>query len=191
MKYYFIYFFLIFWCFTSEAQEIEVDTSNIAYKAKLMTMYRQGIADSTELIKTIQAQEIEFIKNPSKKIFLMKIGFSQTIHNIDGTVKPFFGSCYYYVAYSQKKNKFYRLGGFDTNDVVEFIDDIKSYHDTDQAAFLYSMEPYYGDFDISCILSYYEMSDKKRKRTGYKCFDKCSKKIFTEWKNMTTDKEKN
>lgn len=191
MKHYFVYIFLIGYCITGMAQQVKVDSANIAFKAKLMTMYRQGITDSTKLIKTIQSQKIEFTKNTSENIVLMKIYFDQIVYSKDNTTHSWFGNCNYYLAYNLKKEKFYRIGGFDSNDVVEFIDDIQEYSfSTEDELFLFNLETF-GDFDMSCLMSYYYMSEKKRKRKGYKCFDRCSEVIFTEWKNMITDKKQN
>lgn len=170
MKYYFVCIFLIGYCITGMAQQVKVDSANIAFKAKLMTMYRQGITDSTKLIKTIQSQKIEFTKNTSENIVLMKIYFDQIVYSKDNTTHSWFGNCNYYLAYNLKKEKFYRIGGFDSNDVVEFIDDIQEYSfSTEDELFLFNLETF-GDFDMSCLMSYYYMSEKKKKKKRLQVF---------------------
>lgn len=180
-------------CFMSfgYSQKKSIDTANVVFKAKLMTMYRQGVTDSTLILETVLSQKVEFIENPSEKITLMKIPFSQTIYrNSKYTSSPFFGACSYYIAFSTKRDKFYRIGGFDTNDVVEFIDDIKTFSDVDDALFLNSYYRRFDEFDIDCLLEYYELSEKKRKKEGFNCFNTCSKKVFTEWKNTPDSRPK-
>ena len=181
---------LILLSISIQGQESKIDTSNIAFKAKLMTMFRTGVNDSTSLVKKIQSQKIEFVENPSKSIILMKIIFNQNVILSKNEGRTVFGSCNYYIAFNNSNSKFYRIGGFDNNDVIEFIEDMGTYSSKmDEALLFYNLNNVYGDFDMECISIYSELSERKRKKRGYKCFKKCSKELFTDWKNILDDKK--
>ncbi|MEN8886245.1 MAG: hypothetical protein ABF246_07630, partial [Winogradskyella sp.] len=119
--------------------------------------------------------------NPSKSIILMKIIFNQNVILSKNEGRTVFGSCNYYFAFNNSNSKFYRIGGFDNNDVIEFIEDMGTYSSKmDEALLFYNLSNVYGDFDMECISIYSELSERKKR--GYKCFKKCSKEIFTNWK---------
>ncbi|HRJ31910.1 MAG TPA: hypothetical protein PLV21_00065 [Cyclobacteriaceae bacterium] len=108
----------------------QVDTSRVVYKAKLLTISRFGITDSISTLNTIQSQSSHLLKSNSSEFIFIKIKFDQPYDILlkqDSSNRGFswFGHCYYYLAFSSSKGKYYRLGGFDVSDTKDFLKDVK------------------------------------------------------------------
>jgi hypothetical protein len=117
---------------------------------------------------------------------LLKIKFDQQFYlgNINNS-KAWFGSCNFYLAFNTITKKFYRLGGFDSEDIDDFFSDLhasKSKLDTYDFLFNEDFKPaVYEDFEINCLEEYYKMKPKKRNKKGFPCFAKCSEVIYTQF----------
>lgn len=168
------------------SQERAIDTSNIAFKAKLLTLSRVGVTDSISILNNVLSQDVHFIPNRSENIILLKIKFDQEYYlGSSKSRKGWFGSCNFYLAYNDITKDFYRLGGFDSEDIDAFFVDIQtSKSKLDTYDFLFNedfSEVVYEDINISCLQEYYKMKPKKKNKKGLTCFEKCSDVIYTKF----------
>ena len=180
MKYYIIpLIFNLFFLSISNSQITEKDSVNIAFKAKLLTTSRFGLADTSTIKKSIQKQDLEFISNPTNSIILLKIKFDQKYYmNNKNRANFFYGKCYYYLSYNTKTNKFYRLGGFDSLDIKDFFNDLNYIEKQEkEKLFLKGFDSDYDGIDIICLSNYNDLSKKKKRKKGFKCFNICSKSL--------------
>ncbi|CAM4235432.1 hypothetical protein [Flavobacterium terrigena] len=122
MNKFFVYIILLL-TFYSNAQEsksssVVVDTSSIVFKAKLMTIERKGIFSEKKLDG--------FLKDLKHKIYITKDFCFIVVNSADYVIKnnnekiALFGDCKYYLAYSFYNNLYYRLGGFEHENIDEF-----------------------------------------------------------------------
>lgn len=168
------------------SQEKVIDSSSIVFKAKLLTLSRTGVADSISILNNVLSQDVHFIPNRSENIMLLRIKFDQEFYiGNSNSSKGWFGSCYFYLAYNDITKKFYRLGGFDTEDIDDFFTDLQtSSSKLDTYDFLFNESfgrVIYEDVDISCLEEYHKMKPKQRKKKGFTCFEKCSEVIYSRF----------
>ena len=80
---------------TLNAQGITKD--DISFKAKLLTVFRLGIASPETIIHDLNGQELKFLTADTGRIAIMKIAFGQ--HNFHGETASIavLGQCFYYV----------------------------------------------------------------------------------------------
>jgi len=168
--------FLILICQLGYSQE--KDTADIIFKAKLLTLDRHGVSDKAKLLEDILKQKLEIIEySDSSNWIFMKIKFDQKYGGyIDKHSVLWLGNCYFYLAFRKEKSKFYRLGGFDSLDLDDFVNDIQN--DIEYFKIL-SNEKLNNDIPVNCIESYVELSKRKRLKKGYNCFQKCSDILTT------------
>jgi hypothetical protein len=63
---------------------------------------------------------------------------------------------------------FYRLGGFDTIDIDQFIKDFEG------VELSFSVDdPLYESINMGCLYDYYNMSDRKRRKYKFTCLENC------------------
>jgi len=177
--------YFLFSVILSAQNEKAIDSATIAFKAKLLTINRQGISDVEGMLNQINQKKVKFLNTKYEDFIFLKIDFTDTFyegkiylnHN-DSVGRTLFGSCFYYLAFNKKNAKFYRLGGFDIVDIDDFIRDLEEqeviiFKDLEGGNEIEGM-------DINCLYNYYQMKPKKRLRKGYSCFSKCSKEIVTK-----------
>lgn len=172
MNKFFVYIILLL-AFYSNAQEsksfrVVVDTSSIVFKAKLMTIERKGFFSE----KKIDG----FLKDLKHKIYITKDFCFIVINSADYVIKndeekiALFGDCKYYLAYSFSNNLYYRLGGFEFENIDEFSSAfLKSY-------VLFSYKDNVFDENLVDFLSLMA-SHKNRK----------AKKVFPNCKEVMSD----
>lgn len=160
---------------TLAQREIEVDSATIAYKAKLLTVFRKGLSDSTSLINDLQKQELKFLPSPFPDFIFMKIHFNQK-YNKGRMRSVLFGSCSYYLAYNTKNYTFYRLGGFSSIDIDALFNENKRFA-TDIILHYASDLDYVHEINFLCLLTYFQASKVKRARKGYSCLNSCEDEI--------------
>ncbi len=154
------------------------DTADIAFKAKLLTIDRHGVLDQDKLLEDILKQKLEIIEHSdSSNWIFMKIKFDQKYGDYyDNSYVAWLGECYFYIAYRKEKSKFYRLGGFDSLDLDDFVNDIQN--DIEYFKIL-SNGKLNNEVPINCIESYVELPERKRLKKEYNCFQKCSDILTT------------
>lgn len=155
----------------------QVDTISIVEKAKLLTTDRHGLRSIDVIIADILCQPHIILEIGSEQVIFVKIDFAQKNFYKETSRLAWLGECSFYVAYYIPERKFYRLGGFDTNDVISFIEDIGSEFYTIMRKKIVEEN---SEIDFLCMLDYYSMSPKKRKRKGLTCFPTCSGTMYQE-----------
>lgn len=119
--------FLVLFCFFNSlilfSQIVDnnnklLDSSAVLFKARLFTIEREGVVSDKVFFETINTLECK--KYISKNFYYIIIKAPDYLMNYDYEKTAIFGECSYYIAYSIKDNKYYKLGGFDTNNTNEF-----------------------------------------------------------------------
>jgi hypothetical protein len=151
-----------------------VSNQDIAFKAKLLTVYRLGVASPETILRDLDDQELTFLNSDSSEVVLLKIKFSQHNFHGDSNSSTILGQCFFYVAYNRRTFKFYRLGGFDSSDAADFFGDITS----QEFIKLTSDETIIRSIDLIC-LSEYAKNSNNRKRTRKECVKQCSSVLST------------
>jgi len=174
MRKLFVFLSLFFICSRFYGQ-IKIDSSAIAFKAKLFTVSEYGIASEQTILKDIEKQELKFLETKYKNFIFMEIPFSQPYRINDTTKTTLIRNCSYYLAFNLVSLRFCRLGGFDNLDIDDFFND----------CFLYRESLFYIDdvdikgVDIICLHDYYKMNNEDRLKIGFKCMNNCDEKTKT------------
>jgi len=169
MKKYLLIFSLLF-CSILKAQTFDkgkqVDTLSIVFKAKLFTISQYEYESKQDLIDFINklpyeiygANEFIFIKIKSR-YYCQKDNDMFTLNWCE---------CDYYVCYSIKKNFFYLLGGFKTDNIKDFE---KEYN---HSVFITNWKYKIADKKLSEFINYMNLHKVKK---AIKCFEKCTETI--------------
>lgn len=152
-------------CYSQNA----IDSTAIAFKAKLFTVSEYGSATKEKILTDIEEQRIKFLKTSYKSFIFMKISFSQPYRLNDSTQTTLIRNCFYYLAFNKISSRFYRIGGFDNLDIDNFIEDLGGSGDV---VFTFEGEEV-EEFDIVCLHEYYRMNKKERLKKGFHCFKNC------------------
>ncbi|HEX8037627.1 MAG TPA: hypothetical protein VF490_00690 [Chryseosolibacter sp.] len=157
---------------TLNAQRVTND--DIAFKAKLLTVFRLGIASQETIIRDLNAQELKFLTADTARIVIMKVTFGQ--HNFHGETSSTaaLGQCFYYVGYNRELYKFYRLGGFDSSDAHEFFADLKA----NEFIALTSDERIISEIDLTCLARNSKRANSRRSKRR-PCDVNCSSTLST------------
>jgi len=151
-------------------QGVNIDSTAIAFKAKLFTVSEYGMAKKQLILKDIENQNLIFLKTKYKHFLFMKISFSQPYRLPNHEIQMLVRQCDYYLAYNTFDSKYYRLGGFDSVDIDSFFKDLKL-----REGYIFKNNcNEISEINIHCLYSYYSMKHKKRIKKGFKCFSKCS-----------------
>jgi hypothetical protein len=150
--------FTFFISISLKAQSVGND--DISFKAKLLTVFRLGIASPETIIQDINGQKLTFLTADTGRVAIMKIDFGQHNFRGDRTSTAVLGQCFYYVAYNRDLFKFYRLGGFDASDAVEFFGDLKA----DEFVMLTSDEKVTREIDLTCLSKHAKRKVRKGRR---------------------------
>lgn len=158
-------------------QSKNIDTTAIAFKAKLLTVSEYGIADKSQILKDIESQKITFLKTKYESFIFMKVDFDQPYRLPTGSTQTLKRDCSYYMAFSVSNSILYRLGGFDTIDIDSFFEALEA----NESSIFKDIETgkEIEGIDIYCLHEYFKMSKKKRLKKGYSCMDNCSNKTET------------
>ena len=147
--------------------QVEIDTSAVLFKAKLLTISRFGLADEKTTLKDITEQEAVLLYSPSENLLLIRVDYSQS---------DLLGECSYYLAFNKTTSTFYRLGGFDTLDLSDFFEDLTP--DDYQIYDLDFLEE--SEIDFTCLAKLAELPPGKRIKRKHECFPKCSDVLY-QW----------
>ncbi|MBP7540805.1 MAG: hypothetical protein KA802_12840 [Saprospiraceae bacterium] len=139
---------------------------NIAFKAKLLTLNRYGLTDSSNIMQQVLNQRLKYYYNIEIKNFVfIEINHSQVYSYTtnEGLSETFYAvGCSYFLAYNLHEAKFYRLFGFDISDYSEFKETVS--------------ELKFQNFDLySDLLNYLSdiYSTCQNKKKIYKCDCNC------------------
>lgn len=144
----------------------QIDTLGIVFKAKLFTISQHEYEPKQDLVSFMDklsheiygANEFIFIKIKGKKYCVEKGNF----------ITFTWCECDYYICYSIKKNFFYLLGGFKTNDARQFS---KEYYNS---LFISNWKYKIADKKLSEFINYMNLHKIEK---AIKCFEKCSETI--------------
>lgn len=165
---------VLFMSFVVNAQVLTAkDSLNIAFKAKLLTVSVTGIAERDIILKDVESQQVIFLKTSFKNFLFLKVKYDQSYRENE-KVRMRFVNCSYFIAFNIKQFEFYRIGGFDSDDIDKFMEDLSSQESADP--FL-ETEPIKG-VDFNCLSEYSRLSKKKRLKKKLTCFKCCSEEIF-------------
>lgn len=156
------------------------DSIKIAFKAKLLTTSEYGISYKEKILEDIQKQKIVFLNTVYENFIFMKITFSQPYRTSRNTTRTLIRDCNYYIAFSKLDDRFYRLGGFDYVDINDFFKDLIM-----RENLIFKQAPNNNlveNMNIDCLYNYYEMSENKKRRKGFKCFENCKKQTMKSLK---------
>lgn len=133
------------------------------------------MADENSILSDITDQDVIFLSSPSPNTILLKVNFSQRYYLGDPDHHILWlGNCFYYLAFNIRRNKFYRIGGFDKLDLDEFFDDFETVD--------YKLiNPEYSrksKIDFYCLKEYSETPVKRRLKKP-PCLPLCSEELGT------------
>lgn len=157
----------------TNAQELrKQDSINILFKAKLLTTNEYGINHSKEsILRDIEQQNATFLKTVYKNFVFIKVEFTQKYTLLNERTIARFGNCSYYLAFNSKISRFYRLGGFDTLNIDDFINDVNG---TEETGIFNGFEGgEIEEINIDCLYDYSQLSLRKRRKKGYSCIGNC------------------
>lgn len=159
------------------SQHTIIDSTAIAFKAKLFTLSEYGISDEEKIINDIENQNAFFLKTMYKHFLFIKIEFSQPYRIFENGTRTLFRNCNYYIAYNINDAKFYRLGGFNSIDIDSFIKDLEQ---IEISIFLDISEgKEIDEINIYCLYDYFKMNPKKRFKKGFSCLCNCEEETQT------------
>lgn len=151
------------------------DSLALKFKAQLLTTSRCGLATSDSLLSDIKSQKVTFLNSPSSNTILLKVDFNQRYFTGDVNNQILWlGDCSYYLAFNVKRNKFYRLGGFDELDTDEFFEDFEA---VDVSLFNIEYNKR-SEIDFYCLREHAETPFRKRYKK-LPCVPTCSEKLKT------------
>ena len=156
---------------SAQGKKIVIDSSAIAFKAKMLTMSEYGIASKEDVIKYAENQKLTFLKTLYSNFLFMKVEFDQPYTSSDKSRSTLLRHCNYYLAYNTVSCRYYKLGGFDSVDIDIFFKDLG---DKEVGYFKTLDGEHIEEIDIFCLYDYYQLSIKKRKKEGFHCFPVCS-----------------
>lgn len=107
----------------------------------------------------------------------MKIKFSQPYRTSDNSELTLDRNCFFYIAFNIIKMKFYRLGGFDSVNIDDFIKDLESQEGVNVIDWVNGNE--IEEIDMDCLYEYFYLSKKKRLKQKFTCFESCSENTRT------------
>lgn len=144
-----------------------VDSSGIVFKARLLTLERQGIVNKKFLLNDIEDRDLFFLKTNYKNFIFFKIKTKPPVGWYNNNY------CYYYLAYNVKTRTFYKLGGFDYLDLDDFFEDLFEYEVPSM-----NFNDDVVELDLECLFRFYIFPKKKRLKKKNICYCTCSEEII-------------
>lgn len=145
------------------------DTLGIEFKARLLTLEREGLPNKKYILENLEEREVLFLKTNYDNFIFLKITGNPPV----GWYKNSF--CNYYLSYNKKTRVFYKLGGFDLLDLDSFFEDL-SHNELSMWEFETDVE----EINLECLYEYYILPEKKKNRKKINCHCKCSDEIIRE-----------
>ena len=144
----------------------EVDTLSIVFKSKIFTISQHEYKSKQNIV--------DFIDNLPHEIYganeflFIKIKGKKYCHEKGNFISFTWCDCNFYVCYSIKKQFFYLLGGFKTNDIEQFSKEY--YSSLFMANWKYKIE----DKKLSEFIDYINLHKVKK---AINCFEKCTETV--------------
>lgn len=151
------------------------DSLNTAFKAKLLTVSVTGIAERDMILKDVESQHVSFLKTSFKNFLFLQVQYSQP-YRLNQNISIQFVHCSYFIAFNIKQFEFYRIGGFDSDDIDKFMEDLWN---QESVELFLETEPI-KEVDFNCLSEYSRLSKKKRLKKKLSCFKCCSEEIFKD-----------
>lgn len=151
---------------------------SIAFKAKLFTVSEFGSSTKEQILNDITNQDLTFLDTMYENFLFMKISFSQPYRLPNNHTLTLYRDCNYYLAYSVKSFRYYKLGGFDSIDIDTFFKDLKLREGNIYMDYSEGGREISG-IDIYCLHDYYKIKKCKRIKKGYTCFENCKENTET------------
>lgn len=111
-------------CPASNVCPATLDTNDIIFKSKLMTLIASGLPPKDTLLSLITAQNHKILKsitNPDL-VFIKIYNTQAIIYNLSKGIayEPAIDKCNFVICYSCRSNKFYKFSGFENDDFLIF-----------------------------------------------------------------------
>ena len=169
--------FLILFITNVFCQDTAIDSSAVKFKASLFTVSEFGIASKEIILKDLENQKTNFLETKYKKFSFLKVEFSQPYRMSDSNYVTLIRDCTYYLAFNLEDKKFYKLGGFNTLDIDDFIKDLERLEIDNNIP--WDEKNIIKEIDINCLYEYSLLDKKKRLKSNFKCFENCSENTKT------------
>lgn len=158
----------------SNAQEsnnlkILQDTSAIALKAKLLTIERKGFFSKNKLDGLLN--DIKYKTYITKDYCFIIVNPADYVIKNNNEKIALFGNCKYYLAYSFSKNLYFKLGGFESENINEF-----SYEFLKSSTFF----SYKDDVMDENLIKFLDLVASHKKRKAKKVFPICNEVMSDE-----------
>lgn len=174
-----IFIIIPFFIFAQQEKAI-VDSINIAFKAKMLTISEYGIGSKEDVIRYAEKQELTFLKSVYANFLFIKVDFSQPYINSKGSERTLLRQCSYYLAYNTVDCRYYKLGGFSSIDIDVFFKDLE----LREGDWFKTMDRHIEEIDIYCLEEYQSWSKRKRYKKGFRCFSDCKEEAQLFYKNQ-------
>lgn len=165
---------------SSGQDRIEIDSADIEFKAKLFTISEYGIAKKDDVIAYVENQKTLFLKSGYKKFCFIKINFGQPYTLSNGHERNLIKYCSYYIVYNTEDCIFYKIGGFDTNDIEAFFYALELREPDIFSSLVWNKVE---GFNMDCLYETFSKNIKRKKKIKYTCFQKCSEITSTHYRN--------
>lgn len=139
-----------------------LDTLSIVFKAKLFTISQHEFEAKKNLIDLIEKMPYNIYG--ANEFMFIKIQSNYYCKNEESLFSANWCECDFYICYSIKKNVFYLLGGFKTENTNEFIKEFN------KSLFSVNWEYKIKDEKLAKFINYLNLNKIKKAR---KCFEIC------------------
>lgn len=180
----FLFFISLFFTFslTLKGQiQSSLDTQLVEFKAKMLTFSRFGLGGTIDqILKNVTNQDAVFLNTGDTSVEILRISFQQKNYQKGGeSHRVWRGECSFLIGYNKLSNRFYRLGGFGSGDIVQFIENMGS-SDIGQLLLLGIEQQGRLDYDIGCLIEFAEASERQRRNRKFDCLYKCEE-LMSQW----------
>lgn len=156
-------------CFVTNAKsnqdKAQIDTLSILFKAKLFTISQHDYDSRIDFLNNIDSMKYEIFG--AKEFIFIKIEGRYFCQDKNQLITTNWCDCDFYLCYSIKKNHFYFLGGFKTDNIIEFS---KEYYGS---SFMANPQIKISDSKLKEFLDLLNRNQlKKAKKYFVKCIDK-------------------
>lgn len=165
---------IVFFVFCSNAQEkksldIRVDTSAIVFKAKLLTIERKGFFSENKLERLLNDMKCKTYT--TKDYFFIIVNPADYVIKNNNEKIAIFGNCKYYLAYSFSNNLYFKLGGFESENIYEFSSEFL------KSSTFFS---YKDDVLDENLIKFLDLVASNKKRKSKKIFPICNEVMSDE-----------
>lgn len=161
----FLLFYLAFNAKTFD-DSTQIDTLSIIFKAKLLTLSQYDYDSKNKYLNYIDSLKYEVFA--SKEFIFIKVSGNYFCQDKNQLITTNWCECDFYLCYSTKKNFFYKLGGFSTDNISEFS---KEYYGS---TFMTNFQFKISDLKLN---EFIDLMNRKKLKNARKHFLKCTDKM--------------